>query len=173
METQKAMRESSMTINWTECPENELESSDKELVDAAKKATDGSYSPYSGFRVGAALRLEDGTVVTGSNQENAAYPSGLCAERCALFAASHLYPGKAVTALAIAARKESDYTASPVTPCGACRQVIAETEARSGKPIRFILYGSSHSMILPGGINSLLPFCFGSEALTDTVSPSE
>lgn len=162
-----------MTINWKEIRENELEASDRKLVEAAKKATDGSYSPYSGFRVGAALLLEDGTVVTGSNQENAAYPSGLCAERCALFAASHQHPGKAVLALAIAARKDNTYTTSPVTPCGACRQVIAETESISGKPIRFILYGTSHTLVLTDGIKTLLPFCFGSDALTDTVSQSK
>ena len=108
--------------------QDELESEDLKLVNAAKEATAGSWSPYSGFRVGAALRLDDGTVVTGSNQENAAYPSGLCAERTALFTAGHAHPGKAVTALAIAARNDKGYTAQPITPCGACRQVLAETE---------------------------------------------
>ena len=96
------------------------------LVNAAKEATKGSWSPYSGFKVGAALLLDDGTVVTGSNQENAAYPSGLCAERTALFAAGHAHPGKSVTALAIAARNDNGYTAQPITPCGACRQVLNE-----------------------------------------------
>lgn len=167
------MKNQSMTINWLESQENELENTDRQLVQAAREATGGSYSPYSGFRVGAAVLLEDGTIVTGSNQENAAYPSGLCAERCALFSASHQYPEKAVVALAIAARDSKGYTNNPITPCGACRQVIAETEARYGKPIRFVLYGTSRTIILADGISSLLPFCFGAEALTDTVSQSE
>lgn len=162
-----------MTIKWKEYSENELEALDRELVQAAQEATQGSYSPYSGFSVGAAVRLEDGTIVTGSNQENAAYPSGLCAERTALFAASHQYPEKAVVALAIAARNANGFIAQPITPCGACRQVIAEIESKSGKPIRFVLYGSSHTLVLADGINSLLPFCFGSDALTDTVSQSK
>lgn len=159
------MKKNSLTIEWSVFGFNELSDSDKMLVEAAKKATDGSHSPYSGFRVGAALLLEDGTVVTGSNQENAAYPSGLCAERTALFAAGHAYPDKAVTALAIAARNENGYTAQPITPCGACRQVIAETESRGGTPIRFILFGTEGTMVLEGGINALLPFCFGAESM--------
>ena len=116
------MKRLSRTIEWSVLSEQELKDNDLMLVNEAKKATDGSWSPYSGFRVGAALLLEDGTVVTGSNQENAAYPSGLCAERTALFAAGHSHPGKAVTALAIAARNDKGYTPQPITPCGACRR---------------------------------------------------
>ena len=109
--------------------------------------------------------LDDGTIVTGSNQENAAYPSGLCAERTAIFAAGHAYPGKAVTALAIAARNEKGFTAQPITPCGACRQVLAETEQRGGKPIRYILYGTEGTMIIDGGTDVILPFCFGADSM--------
>jgi len=159
------MKEFSRTISWSVLSQDELDSKDLMLVNAAKDATIGSWSPYSRFRVGAALLLEDGTVVTGSNQENAAYPSGLCAERTALFTAGHLHPDKAVTALAIAARNENGYTAQPITPCGACRQVLSEAESRGGHPIRFILYGTEGTMVLEGGTESILPFCFGADSM--------
>ena len=102
----------------------ELSEEDRLLVQRAIEATASSYSPYSHFAVGAALRLADGTIVIGSNQENAAFPSGLCAERTAIFAAGATHPDQAVTTLAIAARNEAGRTAEPVSPCGACRQVI-------------------------------------------------
>ena len=159
------MKEQSLTISWKVMAADELSADDLILVNAAKRATDGSWSPYSGFRVGAALLLDDGTVVTGSNQENAAYPSGLCAERTALFTAGHAYPGHSVTALAIAARNEKGYTAQPITPCGACRQVLAETESRGSRPIRFILYGTDGTMVIEGGTSAILPFCFGADSM--------
>lgn len=159
------MKKLTRTLNWSFYSNDELTSHDLELVNAAQKATAGSWSPYSGFKVGAALLLDDGTIVTGSNQENAAYPSGLCAERTAIFAAGHAYPGKAVTALAIAARNEKGFTAQPITPCGACRQVLAETEQRGGKPIRYILYGTEGTMIIDGGTDVILPFCFGADSM--------
>ena len=159
------MKKLSRTIEWSVLDQDELNSQDLMLVKAAQEATAGSWSPYSGFKVGAALLLDDGTVVTGSNQENAAYPSGLCAERTAMFAAGHAHPGKAVTALAIAARNDKGYTAQPITPCGACRQVLAETEQRGGLPIRFILYGTEGTMVIEGGTDAILPFCFGAESM--------
>ena len=159
------MKKLSRTVNWSLLSQEELQADDLMLVKAAQEATGGSWSPYSGFKVGAALLLDDGTVVTGSNQENAAYPSGLCAERTALFAAGHSYPGKAVTALAIAARNDKGFTAQPITPCGACRQVLAETEQRGGRPIRYILYGTEGTMIIEGGTDILLPFCFGAGSM--------
>ena len=159
------MKNLSRTLNWSILSKEELEADDLKLVNAAMEATSGSWSPYSGFKVGAALLLDDGTVVTGSNQENAAYPSGLCAERTALFAAGHQYPGKAVTALAIAARNDKGFTAQPITPCGACRQVLAETGQRGGRPIRFILYGTDGIMMIEGGTDTLLPFCFGAGSM--------
>ena len=121
--------------------------------------------PLSACAGCAALLLDDGTVVTGSNQENAAYPSGLCAERTALFAAGHAHPGKAVTALAIAARNDKGFTAQPITPCGACRQVLAETEQRGRRPIRYILYGTEGTMLIEGGTDTILPFCFGADSM--------
>ena len=159
------MKRLSKTINWSILSDDELSGSDLKLVETAKEATSGSWSPYSGFKVGAALLLEDGTVVTGSNQENAAYPSGLCAERTALFTAGHAHPDKAVTALAIAARNDNGFTAQPITPCGACRQVLAETEQRGGKPIRYILYGTQGTMVIEGGTDAILPFCFGADSM--------
>ena len=159
------MKKLSKTINWSILSDDELNGNDLKLVRAAKDATSGSWSPYSGFKVGAALLLEDGTVVTGSNQENAAYPSGLCAERTALFTAGHSHPDKAVTALAIAARNDNGFTAQPITPCGACRQVLSETEQRGGKPIRYILYGTQGTMVIEGGTDAILPFCFGAESM--------
>jgi len=159
------MKKLSRTLNWSILSMEELEADDLKLVKAAQEATAGSWSPYSGFKVGAALMLDDGTIVTGSNQENAAYPSGLCAERTALFAAGHMYPDKAVTALAIAARNENGFTAQPITPCGACRQVLAETQQRGGHPIRFILYGTDGTMLIEGGTDTLLPFCFGADSM--------
>lgn len=159
------MKKFTHTISWSIMDQNELLHDDLMLVNAAKEATAGSWSPYSGFKVGAALRLDDGTVVTGSNQENAAYPSGLCAERTALFAAGHAHPGKAVLALAIAARNDKGFTGQPITPCGACRQVLAETEQRGGQPIRYILYGTEGTMVIEGGTDSILPFCFGADSM--------
>lgn len=159
------MESHSMTITWRVYRSDELEAGDSRLIGAAMQATDGSHSPYSGFRVGAAVLLEDGTVVTGSNQENAAYPSGLCAERTALFAAGHSHPGKAVAALAIAARNADGFTSQPITPCGACRQVMAEFEQQSGRPIRFLLYGTEGTMVIEGGTAALLPFCFGAASM--------
>lgn len=159
------MKKLARTIEWSVLSDKELNSEDLMLVKAAQEATAGSWSPYSGFKVGAALLLDDGTIVTGSNQENAAYPSGLCAERTALFSAGHAHPDKAVTALAIAARNDKGFTAQPITPCGACRQVLAETEQRGGKPIRYILYGTGGTMIIEGGTDAILPFCFGADSM--------
>ena len=109
---------------------DELNDTDRALLDDAIEATRRSYAPYSHFSVGAAALLANGVVVTGTNQENAAYPSGLCAERTTLFYANSQYPDQAVVTLAIAARTEKDFIDTPIPPCGACRQVILETEKR-------------------------------------------
>ena len=144
------------------CEMAELSEEDRKLVEAAKDATNGSYAPYSKFHVGAAVRLQDGTIVVGANQENAAYPSGLCAERTALFAAGAQYPDKPVVALAIAARKGRRYLPQPVSPCGACRQVISGVEERFGVPIRILLY-STEGVLVSEGISPLLPLRFVGE----------
>lgn len=144
------------------CEMAELSEEDRKLVEAAKEATNGSYAPYSKFHVGAAVRLQDGTIVVGANQENAAFPSGLCAERTALFAAGAQYPDKPVVALAIAARKGKRYLPQPVSPCGACRQVISGVEERFGVPIRILLY-STEGVLVSEGISPLLPLRFVGE----------
>ena len=140
----------------------ELSEEERELVEAAMLATNGSYAPYSKFLVGAAARLQDGTIVTGANQENAAYPSGLCAERTALFAAGAQHPDQPVVALAVAARKGRQFMARPISPCGACRQVISGVEERYGVPIRILLYGTE-GVLVSEGIKPLLPLCFVDE----------
>ena len=115
----------------------ELAEADRQLIDAAREATYHSYAPYSHFHVGAAARLADGTVVSGSNQENAASPSSLCAERTTLFYANSRYPDQPVDTLAIAARNErGEFLQQPISPCGACRQVMLETETRFSHPMR-------------------------------------
>lgn len=142
------------------CGIDELAAHDREVVEAARKATANSYAVYSGFNVGAALRLSDGTIVSGTNQENVAYPSGLCAERTALFWANSQYPDKAVEVLAIAARTAQGELEKPIPPCGACRQVILETEKRFNTPIRIILYGTKECYVVEEGIKALLPLSF-------------
>ena len=119
----------------------ELTEADRTLLQAAMDATKRSYAPYSKFSVGAAARLNNDVIVTGTNQENAAYPSGLCAERTTLFYANSQYPDQAVATLAVAARTERDFLDAPIPPCGACRQVILETEKRFNQPMRILLYG--------------------------------
>ena len=138
---------------------DELSQSDRELVSAAMEATKGSYAPYSKFRVGAAARLANGLVFTGANQENAAYPSGLCAERTTLFAANAQYPDQPVLALAIAARKGNRFMPTPISPCAACRQVISGVEDRFGHPVRILLYGTE-GIYECNGIDALLPLRF-------------
>lgn len=137
---------------------DELNAADRELVDAAKQMTGSSYAPYSKFHVGAAIRLADGTIVTGANQENAAYPSGTCAERTACFYASARYPGVAMKKIAVAARTEGEFQKSPISPCGACRQALAEYEHLYG-PMEVLLYGTDAVYVLPS-VASLLPLTF-------------
>lgn len=144
--------------------EGELSAQDSELIEAAKKATENSYSPYSQFKVGAALRLANGTVVTGSNQENASYPLGLCAERTAIFHAQHTYPDQPIVALAIAAFANGHFYPEPISPCGACRQVMLEVENRYKHPMRVMLYGASGTHVVQT-VKDLLPFQFVDESL--------
>jgi len=118
---------------------NELSVDFQRIVSAAKEMTKRSYAPYSGFSVGAAVLLDNGKIVNGSNQENVAYPSGLCAERVALFSANANYPESAPVVLAIAAYNNGDFTDFPVTPCGACRQVMVEVEKRYGKSFEVLM----------------------------------
>ncbi len=142
------------------CQPQELTSEEQHLLSLAVEATGRSYAPYSHFHVGAAVRLENGAEVIGCNQENAAYPSGLCAERTALFAAGAQYPDVPVSVLAIAARgTDGELLEEPVAPCGSCRQVIIETETRAKHPIRILLYGRRCVYVIDG-IRQLMPLMF-------------
>lgn len=142
----------------------ELSESDRALILEAKEMTKKSYSPYSHFQVGAAALLADGTIVKGSNQENAAYPSGLCAERTTLFAANANHPDQPVKALAIACFTAGHFTDEPGAPCGSCRQVMLETEHRFGEPMRVLLYGEKAVYVFDKA-EDLLPYGFFAEDL--------
>jgi cytidine deaminase len=156
------------TCHYVLCTYDELTAADRQLIDAAKDATRRSYAPYSHFHVGAAVLLADGTVVTGTNQENAAYPSGLCAERTTLFYAGSTHPDTAVVSLAIAAFTDGAFTTNPIVPCGACRQVMLETEQRYNHPIRTLLYGTEGIYLIEGGTRELLPLTFNASFLEIT-----
>ncbi len=160
------MENKNITTKIIVCSYEELTDEEKKLVDAAKEASNRSYAPYSRFQVGAAVRLAGGVLVSGSNQENAAYPSGICAERTTLFYANSQYPDRAVEALAIAAQTGGKFIEHPTAPCGACRQVILETEERYRHPIRIYLYGTDEVYIV-NSIVSLLPLCFGKSDLPE------
>lgn len=134
------------------------------LIAEAKKQTEKAYAVYSNFQVGAALLLENGEIVTGSNQENSAYPSGLCAERTAIFYANAQYPDSAVIMMAIAAFTNGSFLPEPITPCGACRQVLLESENRYNKNMEIILYGTEKTYILENA-KQLLPLSFSKESL--------
>ena len=139
----------------------ELDPKDRELAQAAIDATAQAYAPYSKFNVGAAVLFQDGEIIKGANQENAAYPSGLCAERTALFYASASRPDKAMTAIAIAASQNGELLETPVTPCGACRQVMAQYQQKSGKPMSIILVGGEKIWVFDK-VDDLLPLIFDS-----------
>ena len=154
------MERKSVVINYDEFINNEgLSKEDAELLTMAAAAADGAYAPYSGFNVGAAVKLSNGEIVTASNQENAAYPSGLCAERVALFYAHAQYPQEAVVSVAVTAKVNGVICKTPTYPCGACRQVMAESEERGGKKLRIIIGGSDVTQIVTS-TESLLPFVF-------------
>lgn len=142
----------------------DLSTEDQELIEAAIKAASSAWSPYSGFSVGAAVRLSDGTIVQGCNIENAAFPSGICAEHNALSSASAAFPGVAPSAMAITALKEGLQVPQPVSPCGKCRQIIAEEESRHSKPVRIIMAGSTRITIINRG-SDLLPLLFSHKDL--------
>ena len=141
------------------CQIEELVDEAKELVQTAIQATDNSYSPYSKFRVGAAVRLAGGKVIKGANQENAAFPVTICAERSAIFAAQANYPDKAILSIAIAARNEEGFTQEPVSPCGSCRQVMVEIEQKYSQPLHILLYGKKGVYVMDS-IRNLMPLSF-------------
>jgi cytidine deaminase len=160
------MKQHKIEIEYLEIDSiEELSSDDANLVLKAREAAKNAWAPYSGFNVGAAVQLENDLIVLGNNQENAAYPSGLCAERVALFAANANYPNLVVKTIAISAFNKNGRSSDVVKPCGSCRQAILETEVRFNTPVRLILDGANHLYVL-NGISNLLPLSFEKESLT-------
>lgn len=148
-----------LEIEMDFCALEELTEDEQELVKCACAATKNAYTPYSHFHVGAAVRLENGKIVIGANQENAAFPSGLCAERTAVFAAQANYPDQPITTLAIAAADDNGLRQKPVTPCGSCRQVVLEIEDRYKRPVKILLFGKA-GIYRMKSIRDLLPLSF-------------
>ena len=160
------MSEVKLTINYEEFNSaSEMLPEDQQLVKAALEAQKGSYSPYSDFQVGAALRLTNGVIVKGANQENIAYPSGLCAERTAMFWAGANYPDVPFDTLAIAGSDHGVLCESPASPCGACRQVMAEYQKKHNRPLKIILIGSQRIRKFHC-VDDLLPFIFDSLSIS-------
>lgn len=154
--------EKKLTLTYTQVDHwNKLGANDCQLVESAFLAMENAYAPYSNFRVGAALLMEDGIVIKGSNQENIAYPSGLCAERVALFHAGANYPDKKVDTLCIVAKGDLVDVETILSPCGGCRQVMVETEKRQDQPYRVILVSQNNTTIIFSSAASLLPLAFG------------
>lgn len=144
---------------------DELSETDQMLCNKAKDALASSHSPYSKFKVGTAILLADSQIVLGSNQENVAYPSGLCAERVALFTIGANYPNAVIKSMAITARTENFKIENPVTSCGACLQVMAEYEKKQNEPIDVLFYCIDGAIIKVKGVKSLLPFVFVEDRL--------
>lgn len=153
-----------LEINVCEYSFSELDENLQQLITTAKDNTKKSYSPYSKYAVGAALLLENGQIISGSNQENAAYPSGLCAERTAVFYANAMYPSVAPKALAIAAFYNGAFVEEPISPCGSCRQVLLETETRYKTDIQILLYGENR-IYQVSSVKQLLPLAFNEQNL--------
>jgi cytidine deaminase len=154
------MRELTIKSQIWEAQTDELSKKERELVKKAIDATERSYAPYSRFSVGAALMLRNGEVIIGCNQENAAFPAGICAERAAIYSAGAQYPDEPIMMLAIAARNDrGELQQEPVPPCGICRQVLLESETRFNQSVRLLLYGQSHVYIVDG-VKELMPLSF-------------
>ncbi|MEZ7945227.1 MAG: cytidine deaminase [Flavobacteriaceae bacterium] len=144
---------------------NELSDEDKNLMKVAVEATKTAYAPYSGFNVGAALLMEDGSIIIGNNQENAAYPSGMCAERVAIWKAGSSFPNKKVKKIAITAVSSNKQLDKPVGPCGACRQTLLEYEINQKEDVEVFFMGEIGNVVKTSSISSLLPFSFDSSYL--------
>lgn len=156
------MTEKQFRIDYVEYSSlDELNAEDRELAAEAVAAMGGAYAPYSHFHVGAAVRMSNGQIVRGSNQENAAFPSGLCAERTAMFSAGAKYPDKDMLSIALAGGVHGRLTAEPATPCGACRQVMAQYQAKSGKPMSIIMIGARRIWKFEK-VDDILPLIFNS-----------
>ena len=160
------MKEINISITAQEYDSTDaMDLSSQTLIQAAKEAAKNAYAPYSNFKVGAAVLLDNGKIIIGNNQENAAYPSGLCAERVAVFAASSQYPDAVIKAVAITAVSDSFEINTPISPCGACRQVLTEYEFKSGEDIKLILTGHVGKVLVINNVKTLLPFTFNASNL--------
>jgi len=160
------MKKVELKIAFTEFEsESELNSVEQELLQKARQSCDLAYAPYSDFHVGAALLLENGMIVTGNNQENVAFPSGLCAERVAIYYAGAQYPNIAIKTIAITCKSKSFHVGEPLSPCGGCRQAMSEYEMRHKSNIRVILMGETGRIRVIDSIADLLPFMFKAEEL--------
>lgn len=156
------MTEKKINISFEEYSSiEELNAEDRELASEALLAMQNAYAPYSHFHVGAAVRMSNGQIVRGSNQENAAFPSGLCAERTAMFAASARYPDKDMRSIALAGGVHGRLALQPATPCGACRQVMAQYQRKAGKPMSVIMIGASRIWKFKC-VDDILPLIFDS-----------
>lgn len=153
------MKQINLNTKIVVCTYNELNEVEKKLIDEAKDACSRAYAIYSNFQVGAAILLNNNEIVAGNNQENVAYPSGLCAERTTLFYANSRYPDQKPLSMAIAAFTNNKFTDQPITPCGACRQVLLEAENRYQSPIKILLYGQNNIYIVERS-KDLLPLSF-------------
>lgn len=160
------MTERQITTKIHFCALEELSDTEKMLLEAAKEAAATAYAPYSRFQVGAAVLLDNGEVIKGSNQENAAYPSGLCAERVAMFYANATWPKAAITHLAVVAKHGQTYISMPIAPCGSCRQSLLEAEHRQKSPIRVLLFGTGETACIES-VRALLPLSFDESFLNE------
>lgn len=161
-----AMKQIKVDSNFNEFESvSQLPDHDRELMNKAIEARDRAYAPYSGFSVGAAVLLDNGTVITGNNQENAAYPSGMCAERVAVWSALSQHPGSRILKVFITARSENKEVDRPVSPCGSCRQTLAEYEIRQKQPIEVFFTGETGKVLVARSVRDLLPFMFDNTLL--------
>jgi len=154
----KEIKKESVVLQYDS--EEELNEADRQLLQLAKEAVHTSYAPYSKFHVGCALRLNNGVIVKGSNQENIAYPSGLCAERVAIFSAGASYPNEPVHSMAITVKADDYEVNEPIMSCGACLQSMSEFEIKSKQPMRIILQGETGVIYVAEGLRTFMPFMF-------------
>ena len=159
------MKENQIQIHYNTYKWEELSEIYKNLMDRSIEAQLNAYAPYSNFKVGAAILLEDGTVFTGNNQENSAFPSGLCAERVAIFACSAQYPNIKINVIAISSNSEKIDINTVLAPCGSCRQSMYEYESKQNKPIRVLLKGVDNEVVEFLSVSDLLPLVFQCDGL--------
>jgi len=159
------MNEEKLELSFIRAKLIELSPEEQSLIINAKNSFENAYAPYSGFLVGASILLENGKVINGSNQENVAYPSGLCAERVALFYAGSQYPKIAIKTIAVSALSKTFDITDVVSPCGACRQVMAEYQQKQDSEIRILLHSPNDDVFIANSVQDLLPFMFTSPLL--------